>query len=116
MQKSDAGDTTKDYSQHVQSFIVVVSTVVYICVSVCMFCAVRFLIIIYFFLLFSNYWTYFFNILFMYLFCIFIFCVFNICYVLFRLLYIAVTFILVHKSTNHCHRLETQSQYRNTRL
>ena len=67
-------------------------------------------------LLCSNYWFIFFIITFMivlllcmfcFLFCVF--CVFVLFCVLF-LTYIVVSFILVYKFTDHCHRVETKLQ------
>ena len=89
-----------------------VFSLIYSYVAVCRFCAVLCLIIICFCLLFSNYWTCVFNILFMLAFCFLfvIFCVFVLLCVLFLLLYIAVSFLFLYKSTNHCHRVETKMQ------
>jgi hypothetical protein len=87
---------------------VLCSTLCY--VAVCMFCAVRCLNIICFSLLFSNYWTYVFDILFV---CIFVFyivySVFLYCLV-HRFSFCVVPFLFLYKSTDRCHKVETQLQ------
>jgi hypothetical protein len=71
----------------------------YIYVAVCSFCAVRCLIVICVSLLFSNYWTCYFNIprMFVFLFCMCLLfsvsCVFVLFFESFLLLYIAVSFL-----------------------
>jgi hypothetical protein len=80
-----------------------------------MFCAVRCVIIICFSLSFSNYSTYVFQyslyicfrlLSFYFMFCAF--CISVLFCVLFLLLYTAVSFPFLYKSTDHCHRVETQ--------
>jgi hypothetical protein len=85
-------------------------------VAVCMFCAVRFVVS----LLCASvcYWLIigfrFINILFMF---VFLFCMFILyfvhsvfCIVLFTVSPIAVYLLFLHKSTDRCHRAETQLQ------
>jgi hypothetical protein len=89
-----------------------VLSLIYIYVSVCMFCAVRCAIIIWL-SLFSNYATYVLLYSFMFVFCFVcfpfcVFCVFVLFCVLFLLLYIAVCFPFLYQSTDHCQWMETQ--------
>ena len=94
---------------------------IYCNVAVRRFCVVRFLIIIFFSLLFSNYSTYVFKYFliffllvscFAFLFsilCTLCFCIFLYCFVYCFSCW-AVSFLFLYKSTDHFQRLETQLQ------
>ena len=76
---------------------------------------VRCLIVIRFYMLFSNYSTFLIFLLCLFscfytcvLFCVF--CAFVLYYILFLLLFIAVSFPFLYKFTDHCHLVETQLQ------
>ena len=86
-------------------------------VAVCMFCAVRCVIIICCYLLFCNYLTCVFKyssyVCFLVLYLRFLFCVmFLYCFVYcFSFsIYIAVSLLFLYKSTDRCHQMETQLQ------
>jgi len=97
-----------------------VISLVYSYVAVCRFCAVRCVcvsLLFASFLLFPNYSTYVFNVIlclcscFVYLFsilCILCFCI--VLCIVYILLYIAVSFLFLCKTTDRCHRVETQLQ------
>ena len=74
-----------------------VLSLIYSYVPVCMFCSWRCVIIIYFYLLFPNYSTYFFNIIFCFfivLYLCFLFCVFCVLFLcIFFLLFIVVSYL-----------------------
>ena len=87
-----------------------VLSLMYSYVALCKFCVVHCLIIC-FSLLFSNYSTYVFLILFMFFpcfACFLFFCILCFCILLFifLLLYVAAAFLLLYKITDHCHQVE----------
>ena len=87
-----------------------VLSLIYIYVAVCMFRAVQYVVSLYASVCyFLTTRLMFYNIIFLFVFC-FLFCVFVLLCVLFLLVYIAVSFLFLYKSTDHCHRLETQLQ------
>jgi len=90
-------------------------------VAACRFCVSLCLISICLYLLFSNYSTYFLNILFVFVFllCIFLCFVYSIflyCFMLFFVLccllflLLCCLFPILYMTTDHCHRVETQLQ------
>ena len=87
---------------------------IYSYVAVCRFCVICCVIIICFPLLFSNYLTCAFNIIFMFvfLFCIFVFYFVYSVFLYFlcissHFLYIAVPFLFLYKFAYYCHGVET---------
>jgi hypothetical protein len=85
-----------------------VISLIYSNVAVCMFCAVRCVITICFYLLFANYWTCVFEYSLYVCFLFRVFCVFVLFCVLFLRLHIAVSLPSLYKLTDRCHRLEAQ--------
>jgi len=88
-----------------------VLSLIYICAAVYRLCAVRYVIIIWFYLLLYNYWTHF-LIFFLRLFsilCILCFLLFLYCFV-YCFSFCVVPFLFLYKSTDHYHGVETQLQ------
>jgi len=92
--------------------------VLYIYVTICMFCAVRCVIVICLFLLLSNYSNCIFNIIFMFRFLVLYYCFFLciLCFVLFCVLFtFCISFLFLYNSTDRCHRVENWSKYHHRR-
>jgi hypothetical protein len=93
-----------------------VLSLIYSHVAVCRFCAVRCLIIfasLCYFLITRLVYFNIFYVVFLVFYVCFLFCVCVLICVLFLILFIAVSLLFLYKFTDHCRRVEIQTQYIN---